>query len=83
METIDLGEIKLPSRIKVTDPCYPPTEWCCNEINILPGMYKCEAIQKRCGEWGNRIAEVILSRLKNGSIRDTTELFLLLPVTAS
>ena len=27
--------------------------------------------------------DVILSRLKTGSIRDTTELFLLQPVTAS
>lgn len=58
MKTIDLGKIKLPSRIKITDPGYLPTEWCCNEINILPGIYKCDAVQKCCVDWGNRIAEL-------------------------
>lgn len=58
MKTIDLGEIKLPSRIKITDPCYLAEEWCCNEAYILPGIYKCEAVEKYCGDWGNRISEL-------------------------
>ena len=58
MKTIDLGEIKLSSRIKITDPCYLAEEWCCNEAYILPGIYKCEAVEKYCGDWGNRISEL-------------------------
>ena len=38
MKTIELGEIILPNRIKITDPGYFPEEWCCNEANILPGV---------------------------------------------
>lgn len=63
MKTIELGEIILPNRIKITDPGYFPEEWCCNEANILPGIYKCEAIQKHCGNWGNRISELRIQHI--------------------
>lgn len=73
MRTIDLGEISLNGSIAITDPCYEPGTWCSGELQMLPGTYKCKAIEKMCGLWGKRICELTIQHIDYLKVKPTEE----------
>lgn len=55
------GTIHLENKVIVSDPCYGLNTWCQGVVdNVLPGKYKCVSVYSDEGEWGTRIAAIML-----------------------
>lgn len=57
----ELGTIKLSNMVVITDPCYDLGIWCQGIIGgVKAGIYDTYAIITNEGDWGERIAELII-----------------------
>lgn len=53
---LDLGEIELEEKVRITDPCYDLEVWCSGAVeNVLPGTYHAIVVKKDEREWGKRV----------------------------
>lgn len=59
---MDLGTFDVISgKLTVSDPCYKPGTWCMGELtNVLPGTWNASAVLFDAGEWGERVARLII-----------------------
>lgn len=49
------------NKISATDPCYDADVYCrMDNIKIVPGTYECYIQRWDCGEWGDRVARVMI-----------------------
>ena len=47
--------------VTVTDPCYEKGTWCSAEVdNVFKGEWEASVEMKNCGDWGDRVAQLIL-----------------------
>lgn len=65
-ECRDLGTIELSEKVVISDPCYGEDTWCTAEFDkVKPGTYKCQALFVDEGDWGIRVAELIVTHEDN------------------
>ena len=58
-EIVNLGEISLSGKVRISDPCYDVDTWCAETIeDALPGTYDCFMELSDQGEWGIRVAQI-------------------------
>ena len=61
IEIIELGSIEVKDgRIIVTDPCYEVGTWCQGEVAVKNGIYNAYAVITDEGDWGKRVAELLI-----------------------
>lgn len=47
--------------VTVTDPCYNKSTWCTAKVNnVFKGEWEASVEIEDCGDWGNRVAQLIL-----------------------
>ena len=47
--------------VTITDPCYEKGTWCTAEVdNVFNGKWEASVEMEDCGDWGNRVAQLIL-----------------------
>ena len=47
--------------VTITDPCYDKGTWCTAEVdNVFKGEWEASVEIQDCGDWGNRVAQLIL-----------------------
>lgn len=55
------GTIELGSKVTLSDPCYEADIWSSAQLsNLLPGIYDCYADFSDMGDWGTRVARLII-----------------------
>lgn len=56
-----VGHKQFRNAIDITDPCYDRDVWCrMNNVQLTPGIYECAVDVADCGEWGKRIASIMI-----------------------
>ncbi len=56
--------------VTITDPCYDKGTWCAAEVdNVFKGEWEASIDMKDCGDWGNRVAKLILKAVGQTAIK--------------
>lgn len=56
--------------VTITDPSYAEGTWCTAEVeNVFKGEWEASAEIKDCGDWGNRVAKLILKAVNQTAIK--------------
>lgn len=71
-EKLDLGTFDLFSgKLVVSDPCYKPGTCCMGELTgVLPGTWYASAIVFDAGDWGRRVARLVIHHEKHPHSRN-------------
>lgn len=56
--------------VTITDPCYCRGIWCTAEVeNVFKGEWKASVEIKDCGDWGDRVAKLILKAVGQTAVK--------------
>ena len=56
-----LGYVDLTGKTIVSDPCYGRDVWCMKrDLSVKPGQYKVNVVYSDEGDWGMRVAGIVL-----------------------
>lgn len=60
-----IGKINFTKgHVTITDPCYSKGTWCTAEVeNVFKGEWEASVEIKNCGDWGDRVAKLILKAI--------------------
>ena len=72
-----VGVISVPDGwIDVSDPSYDRTVWCrLNDIQVMAGLYDCWIVTVNKDSWGERVAEMRITRKYFDASQDRTSIF--------
>lgn len=56
--------------VTITDPSYDKGTWCTAEVeNVFKGKWEASVEIKDCGDWGNRVAKLILEAVGQTAVK--------------